>query len=349
MNEDSDPFASVTIDGVPLAEDLDSLRDGGPDVDEVALLDYIADVLTEESRHYVAVQISTWKPWYLAYLETQAEIARGAEWCADGSPRTETASRSESKEANADRRGSWVRWTIAGGTVLLIILVSRLFIPSVDVEMVIGQLNGNELVVSRMSDGSVTGLEHIPSTWQDEVRHVLESRSLADLIELPNGLVPKMRGQQDTYVAPVGTVVFDTSPRFQWNEIPDADAYEVWLYRDGEQVVPSPIEAGDQLMITWPESLIRGVEYQWEIKVIKSDQEFRLDVIHPRFKILEFSAHEEINELRRQYDQFPLIMAMTYLRYGLLDLAIGEIKRLEEANPNSEFVRKLRDSVQMQR
>ena len=142
----------------------------------------------------------------------------------------------------------------------------------------------------------------------------------------------------DLRLSPDHSVVADPRPRFRWNGRPGA-SYDVIL-RDGDEIV----ESGPLTEPQWQprHDLKRGHEYQWQVETTIDG----VRSLYPkppappaRFRVLEQSAHDQIEEARKRYPDDALLHAVILARHGLRDEALAALDRLQDA-PLAESLRK---------
>ena len=136
--------------------------------------------------------------------------------------------------------------------------------------------------------------------------------------------------EDDLRLSPDHAVVASPRPRFQWAKREGA-SYDVIL-RNGDEIV----ESGPLTDPRWQprHDLKRGREYQWQVETTIDG----VRAIYPktpappaRFRMLEQSAHDEIEEARKRYPDDPLLHAVILARYGLRDEALAALDRLKDA------------------
>jgi hypothetical protein len=130
-----------------------------------------------------------------------------------------------------------------------------------------------------------------------------------------------------------------------------ATGYVVEVYDDKlNQVIISP-----QLTDTsWtaPQSLKRGGIYSWEVTAIKGGEEFsspRLPAPPAKFRILDETLANEIDQARSAYASSHLTLALVYTKAGLLDEAEQEFRALQKANPKSVISLRLLTKIKSMR
>jgi hypothetical protein len=210
-------------------------------------------------------------------------------------------------------------------------------------------------VVAMDNDGKLTGLESLPSSYQNAVKAGLTNKrvetpsDLQGLIGKPGSLMGG-RGEGVTFglVGPIGTVVKTDRPTFRWRPLSGATSYVITVYDPSfNKVTYSQQQPGTSW--TPPQALERGGSYSWQVKAVREGNE----IIAPappapdaKFKVLESSKVNELERAKRSYPNSHLVLGVLYQRAGLLDDAEREFEVLYVENPKSQVVRKLLRDVQ---
>jgi hypothetical protein len=228
--------------------------------------------------------------------------------------------------------------------------------------MVIARLNDGAGQVVLDGNGKLSGIDHLPPGYRLMIKNALSYRRLekspllAGLVR-PDSLLRKggdNQGARFSVIAPVGIVMLSDRPTFRWSPLEGATGYIVEVY--DEQL--NQITISSQLTDTsWkaPQSLKRGRIYSWQVTAIKGKgrEEFispRLPEPPAKFRILDETLANEIDQARRAYASSHLTLALVYTQAGLLDEAEQEFRALQRANPNSTISRRLLADLQaMQR
>jgi hypothetical protein len=213
------------------------------------------------------------------------------------------------------------------------------------VVMVIAQLNDGAGQVVLDGNGKLSGVDHLPPGYQQMIRNALSSQRLekspllAGLVR-PDALLMRsgdIRGDEFSVINPVGIVMLSDRPTFRWSPLEGATGYVVEVYDDKlNRVIISP-----QLTDTsWtaPQSLKLGGIYSWEVTAIKGGEEFsspHSPAPPAKFRILDQTLANEIDQARRAYASSHLTLALVYTKAGLLDEAEQEFHALQKANPKS--------------
>jgi hypothetical protein len=210
---------------------------------------------------------------------------------------------------------------------------------------VIAQLNDGAGQVVLDGNGKLSGVDHLPAVYQQMIRNALSSQRLEKPPLLaglgrPDSLLMRggdKQGNKFSVINPVGLVILSDRPTFRWSPLEGATGYIVEVYDDEL----SQIIISSQLTDTsWTatQSLKRGGIYSWQVTAIKGGEEFSSP--HPpapqaKFRILDKTLANEIDQARRAYASSHLTLALVYTKAGLLDKAEQEFRALQKANPHS--------------
>jgi len=225
--------------------------------------------------------------------------------------------------------------------------------------LVIAQLNDGAGRVVLDGNGKLSGVDHLPPGYQQMIRNALSSQRLEKpplLAELaqPDSLYVRggdNQGAKFSVINPIGIVMLSDRPTFRWSPLEGATGYIVEVY-DAElrQIITSP-----QLTDTsWtaPQSLKRGGIYSWQVTAIKGGEEFsspRPPAPQAKFRILDETLANELDQARRAYASSHLTLALLYTKVGLLDEAEQEFRALQKANPNSVISLRLLTKIKAMR
>ncbi len=168
--------------------------------------------------------------------------------------------------------------------------------------------------------------------WDAWVSDAREHRALPMPAIVAELRAPKtrLRGgaeEDDLRLSPDHAVVADPRPRFHWSARQGA-SYNVIL-QDGSEVV----ESGPLSEPQWKprQNLKRGREYLWQVETTIAGAR----TIYPkapdppaRFRVLAQRALDEIDDVRKQYPDDPLLHAVIFARHGLRDETLAALERL---------------------
>ena len=225
--------------------------------------------------------------------------------------------------------------------------------------MVIAQLNDGAGQVVLDGNGNLSGVDHLPPGYRQMIRNALSSQRLekspllAGLVR-PDALSMRggdIQGNEFSVINPFGIVMLSDRPTFRWSPLDGATGYVVEVYDNKlNQVIISP-QLTDTSWTT-PQSLKRGVIYSWEVTAIKGGEEFsspRLPAPPAKFRILDETLANEIDQARRAYASSHLTLALVYTKAGLLDEAEQEFRVLQKANPKSVISLRLLTKIKSMR
>ena len=211
--------------------------------------------------------------------------------------------------------------------------------------MVIAQLNDGAGQVVLDGNGKLSGVDHLPPVYQQMIKNALSSQRL-EKPPLLAGLVRpddlSMRGSDNqgnkfSAINPIGKVILSDRPTLRWSPLEGATGYVVEVYDAKlKQIITSPQLADTSW--TTPQSLKRGGIYSWQVTAIKGGEEFsspRPPAPPAKFRILDETLANEIDQARRAYASSHLTLALVYTKAGLLDEAEHELRALQKANPKS--------------
>ncbi len=195
----------------------------------------------------------------------------------------------------------------------------------------------------QVKDGSVRGLEGLPSIFQAPVLTALESGRLD--LPVSAGSKPQPGGvlmgdasplSKVRLLSPTDEVVQDQSPTLHWT--PENGAlYTVTVGdRDFNQVARSGWLRED----TWhvPVVLQRGRTYSWQLTVRVHGKDIAVPAppqAPAQFQVLSRQSETELQELRQQFGDSHLVMGTAYARYKLWNAARNEFTELARQNSQS--------------
>ena len=202
----------------------------------------------------------------------------------------------------------------------------------------IAQLNDGAGQVALGADGKLSGVDRLPPAYQQMIKNALSSQRLekspllAGLVR-PDSLLRKggdNRVARFSVAAPVGIVMLSDRPTFRWSPLEGATGYVVEVYDDKLNRITASSQLTDTSW-TAPQSLKRGGIYSWQVTAIKGGEEFsspRPPAPPAKFRILDETLANEIDQARRAYASSHLTLALVYTKAGLLDEAEQEFRAL---------------------
>jgi hypothetical protein len=190
-----------------------------------------------------------------------------------------------------------------------------------------------------VSNGSITGLDDVPSAIQKEVSQALTTGTFPfpeDVSQLTAN-EPRRGYSSDALEAPVNTMVRSIRPSFRWQPFQaGAVSFRVIITHQMEEV-RSPIVHGTEWQID--QDLVAGETYSWTVWARLSNGKWvpaRDDVDpSPRFGILADARLAQLGQEEQAAKGSHLALALIYINYGLLDDAQREMLFLLKANPQS--------------
>jgi hypothetical protein len=148
-------------------------------------------------------------------------------------------------------------------------------------------------------------------------------------------------------VSPVNRVIESDRPTFRWRGLDGLATFNVSIFDESLNKV---LESESLIKNQWTATpaLKRGQTYIWQVRANVNNQE----IIAPapgqpraKFKVLEQSKIDEIENAKRMATPSHLVMGILYADAGLLENAEREFNALLKANPQSPVARRLLQSV----
>jgi hypothetical protein len=149
----------------------------------------------------------------------------------------------------------------------------------------------------------------------------------------------------------LGQVVRSEQPNFRWQALPGAQSYKVTVTdADLNEVATSPGLNTTEWRITRP--LKPGGIYSWQVTALKNGVGVTSPVLpapQAKFKILDRSMLDMIQQAERTEPRSHLTRGVLYAEAGLLDEAEQELRLLVRQNPRADIANKLLHSLQAMR
>jgi hypothetical protein len=219
-------------------------------------------------------------------------------------------------------------------------------------------LNDGGLRVTLDKQGTLAGLERLPSQVQQKVRAALQtgklehSSALAQLNSQPSKLLSNSgNGLPFRLLGPMGQVVLSEQPTFRWRPLTGAQSYTVTVTdADLNEIATSPPINATEWRISKP--LKEGGTYSWQVTASKDGLRITSPVLpapQAKFKVIDSSTSEMLQQARRAYPDSHLTLGVLYAEAGLLDEAEQELRVLVRNNQGDRLVLKLLQSVRSMR
>ena len=219
-------------------------------------------------------------------------------------------------------------------------------------------LNDGNRKVTVDKQGALAGLERLPLPIQQKVRAALQagklepSPALAQLASAPSTLLGKSGdGLPFRLVGPVGEVVRSEQPTLRWHALAGAQSYTVSVTdADLNEVATSPPLNTTEWRISKP--LKDGGIYSWQVTALKDGVKITSPVLpapQAKFKVIDRSTSEMLQQARRTYPDSHLTLAVLYAEAGLIDEAEQELRAVVRDNPRASIAQKLLRQVQAMR
>jgi cell division protein FtsB len=219
---------------------------------------------------------------------------------------------------------------------------------------VVASINDGGKVVSLDQKGNIAGIATNSPLYKKMAEDALTKQTietpvlLAKLIGKQGSLLGNTKdGHPFDLIAPVGTVISQDRPNFQWKPLKGATGYRVHVYdRDFKEVASS-----DLLKETkWTPSnqLQRGGTYNWIVTAQLPDKEVSSPTPpapEAKFLVLDSVQSAQLTQARQDLAKSHLLLGLTYAKLGLLDDSIGEFEQLLIENPDSPIAQKLLERV----
>ncbi|HSL53071.1 MAG TPA: tetratricopeptide repeat protein [Pyrinomonadaceae bacterium] len=219
-------------------------------------------------------------------------------------------------------------------------------------------LNDGNRKVTVDKQGTLAGLERLPVPIQQRVRAALQagklepSPALAQLASAPSTLLGESgNGLPFRLVGPVGEVVRSQQPTLRWRALAGAQSYTVTVTdADLNVVATSPPLNTTEWRISKP--LKEGGIYSWQVTALKDGLKITSPVLpapQAKFKVIDRSTAEMLQQARRAYPDSHLTLAVLYAEAGLVDEAEQELRAVVRDNPRAGIAQKLLRQVQAMR
>lgn len=219
-------------------------------------------------------------------------------------------------------------------------------------------LNDGDGKVTVDKQGTLAGLERLPSRIQQDIRAALQTGRLEQSPDLSQvagessaSLSTSGNGIPFGLIAPLGQVVRSEQPTFRWQPLAGAQSYTVIVTdADLNEVATSPPLYTTEWRITKP--LRCGGVYSWHVTALKDGARITSPVLsapQAKFKVLDRLASGALQHTESAYPNSHLTRGVLYAKAGLLDEAEREFRMLVRDNPDASIALKLLESVKAMR
>ncbi|HET9712964.1 MAG TPA: hypothetical protein VFP64_13810 [Pyrinomonadaceae bacterium] len=219
-------------------------------------------------------------------------------------------------------------------------------------------LNDGTQKVTVDKQGTLAGLERLPSPVQQRIRAALQSgklepsSALVQLASPPSTLLGKSRnGLPFQLIAPLSQVVRTEQPTFRWRPLAGAQSYTVTVTDADLNVVgTSPPLNTTEWRIS--NRLGDGVVYSWQVTALKDGVSITSPVLpapQAKFKVIDRATAETLQQAERAYPDSHLTLGVLYAEAGLLDEGEKELQVLVRNNPRARIAVKLLENVKVMR
>jgi len=194
----------------------------------------------------------------------------------------------------------------------------------------------------------------LPAEYSALVKQVKERQRLeiapvvGALKRTPEQLLGEpLKGSGFVLMDPVREATLTDRPRFSWSPRTGASTYRVDVYdQDFRKVAESP-----QIASPWwspAQAFEPGHTYSWTVTARVGKEEIREPsppVPEARFIVLGADDAARLRDAAQKYPNDHLLLAALYAQAGVIDEARRELKRLAEAEPDSDVPRRLENSL----
>lgn len=150
-------------------------------------------------------------------------------------------------------------------------------------------------------------------------------------------------------LSPIGEVINDPQPVFQWQPLAGAQSYTVdILGPDSNSVQSSPSLRETQWKPQQP--LRRSYVYQWQVTALMKNGAQVLSPKPPapeaKFCVLEASQAEQIEQFQLSHPRSHLVLGILYARVGMLTAAANELRQVAQNDANYGSAQGLLKSIE---
>jgi hypothetical protein len=201
-------------------------------------------------------------------------------------------------------------------------------------------------------EGNILNAPGIPEQQVAQMEAIVKSRKLVvseDLQTLnpkPGTLLGEDPAKNFKLKSPVGIVVLEDRPLFQWNPLSGASAYQVAVLDQDLQPVATSDRIKDQ---QWqPDQMLeRGKVYLWQVTAFTDEGEITSPAPpapEAMFKIVDEQKFQQIQQAK-EANSPSIVLASLYAKSGLVHEAKSELSNLKRENPDSKLIEQLLKSL----
>lgn len=219
----------------------------------------------------------------------------------------------------------------------------------------VAMVKDNDREISLDQEGKIIGLDGFDESTQRLVKSALAGEGLAKpkvLDDLSSARIKLLDGGPSEVafqlVGPSGKVITEQRPMLSWRALSGATSYVVGVFDANFNLVAhSPPVSKTKWTVDVP--LQRGQSYSWEVTATKDGKEIKSPVApapSAQFKVLEADKVNALAKLKQQNPISHLALGLTYARFGLVNEAEAEFRKLLNENPDSAIAKRLLRTVQ---
>lgn len=243
---------------------------------------------------------------------------------------------------------NWRRWSVYAAAATILIAAGIVWMVSKgDGGRVVAQIDDPFGRVTKTDRGEIRGLDSFPAEWRGAVGSMIRREA----VEVPDEELAALHVTRGTasraYIRPVGTLVKDDRPTFEWSRVRQGARYQVLIFEWGESEPVMWSDPGNELEWKPDRPLERGRSYSWELRV--ADAAGAKVPVEGRalFRVIDERKLAEIERQERKANGSHLVLAAIYLKAGLLDEARGELEllRQEQGQQQSKVIDGLLESL----
>jgi hypothetical protein len=203
---------------------------------------------------------------------------------------------------------------------------------------------------------TLTAIDDLPLDEQSAVREAMTQQ----IIKSPD-MLAELQGKQQTLLGesqetlqfkvltPVGEVVPDVRPAFQWKPLAGARSYSVAIFDENlNQVLASHSLHATQW--TPNRSLKHGQSYFWQVTAELSSGKSVTAPSPPspeaRFRILDQKTADEILNFQKAHPESHITLGILYAQAGVLEDGEKELRLIPQTDTNYPMAQKLLKSIE---